>query len=229
MFCLFEASLLSLVARGSAVRKIQQKRSCFVYLRPHFDFKLEDSNLFVKHSSSWWCISTPGLATKGSNILKISSRQTLTNILNLCCDLHLEHSKPIFSPHIPALMMLQKNNELRIEILINSEYITEIVIPQLSELDSDSNWFYFIFNLFLTLQVMMMHHCTKFDFKRLSKLENIHWARQNLGTTYFQYNQPLPPPPPPPPNPSTLLQVEYKRKATTTYDIWTAILHYVTV
>ena len=88
---------LSLAARGSAVRKIQQKWSCFVYLRPHFDLKLEDSNLFVRHSSSWWCINTPSSATKGSTIQKISSGQTLTNILNICCDLHLEHSKPIFS------------------------------------------------------------------------------------------------------------------------------------
>ena len=95
--------------------------------------------------------------------------------------------------------MLQKKFKFRIEILINSEYITETVIPRLfeldSDLDSDSNWFYFIFNLFLTLQVMMMHHCTKFDFKRLSKLENIHWARQNLGTPYFPYTPPPPPPP----------------------------------
>ena len=35
---------------------------------------------------------------KGSAIQKISSRQTLTDILKFCCDLDLEHNNPI-SPY----------------------------------------------------------------------------------------------------------------------------------
>ena len=48
------------------------------------------------HSGSWCCIAIPNLVTKCSGIQKISSRQTYTNILNLCCDLDPERSTPLF-------------------------------------------------------------------------------------------------------------------------------------
>ena len=44
----------------------------------------------------------PGLVTKCSVVQKVDSRQTFTNILNLHCDLDLEHSNPIFPQDIPA-------------------------------------------------------------------------------------------------------------------------------
>jgi len=38
----------------------------------------------------------PSLVTKGSAVQKISSRQTLIDIFNICCDLHLELINPVF-------------------------------------------------------------------------------------------------------------------------------------
>ena len=52
----------------------------------------EDSKaIFLHGTGSWWCITIPCLVTKDSTIQKISSRQTLTEILDLYCDLGLEH------------------------------------------------------------------------------------------------------------------------------------------
>ena len=48
------------------------------------------------HSGSWCCIIIPNLLTKCSVIQKISSGRTITDIFNLCCDLQLERSNPIF-------------------------------------------------------------------------------------------------------------------------------------
>ena len=44
----------------------------------------------------------PGLVTKCSVIPKISSGQTFTDILNLCCDLDLKRSNLIFPQDTPA-------------------------------------------------------------------------------------------------------------------------------
>ena len=54
------------------------------------------TNFSARHSGLWCCKSIPGLATKCSMVQKISSRQTLTNILSLRCDLELGCSNPIF-------------------------------------------------------------------------------------------------------------------------------------
>ena len=56
----------------------------------------------VGHSASWCCSTIPHLVTKCSAIQKISSGQTFINILNLCCDLDLKCSNPIFPQHTPA-------------------------------------------------------------------------------------------------------------------------------
>ena len=50
----------------------------------------------------WCCITIPGLITKCSVVQKISSGQIFINILNLCCDLDLKHSNPIFPLDTPA-------------------------------------------------------------------------------------------------------------------------------
>ena len=47
-------------------------------------------------------INTPSLVTKCSVVQKISSGQTFTNILTLCCDLDLECSNAIFPQDTPA-------------------------------------------------------------------------------------------------------------------------------
>ena len=56
------------------------------------------TNFSTWHSGSWCYITIPSLVTKWSVAQKISSRQTFTNILNLCCDVDLERSSPIFCP-----------------------------------------------------------------------------------------------------------------------------------
>ena len=50
----------------------------------------------ARHTGLWCCITIPGLVTKYSMVQKISTGQTFTNILNLCCDLGLECSNHIF-------------------------------------------------------------------------------------------------------------------------------------
>ena len=61
------------------------------------------NNFFpAQHSGSWCCITEPSLVTKCYVVQKISSRQTFTNILNLCCDLDLQSSNPIFPQDTPA-------------------------------------------------------------------------------------------------------------------------------
>ena len=54
------------------------------------------TNFSAWHFGLWCCITIPGLVTKCSLGQKISSGQTFTDILNVCCDLDLECSNPIF-------------------------------------------------------------------------------------------------------------------------------------
>ena len=54
------------------------------------------TNFPAWHSGLWCCMTIPGSVTKCSVVQKISSRQSVTNILNLGCDLDLECSNPIF-------------------------------------------------------------------------------------------------------------------------------------
>ena len=66
-------------------------------------------NFSAWHSGLWCCFIIPGLVTKCSVVPKISSGQTLTDILNLCCDLDCEHSNPIFPQATPAYDAVQSN------------------------------------------------------------------------------------------------------------------------
>ena len=54
------------------------------------------------HSSLWCCIAIPGLVTKCSMVRQISSGQTFADILNLHCDLDLDHRNLIFPKNTPA-------------------------------------------------------------------------------------------------------------------------------
>ena len=54
------------------------------------------TNFSAWHFALRCCITISGLATKCSVVQKMSSRQTVTNILNHSCDLDLECSNPIF-------------------------------------------------------------------------------------------------------------------------------------
>ena len=60
------------------------------------------TNFPAWHSGLWCCITIPGLVTKCFVVQKLSSRQTFTDIMYLCCDLDLENSNPIFSQNTLA-------------------------------------------------------------------------------------------------------------------------------
>ena len=60
------------------------------------------TNFSAWYSGSWCCITTPCLVAKFSVVQKISPGQTFNNILNLCCNLDLESSNPIFPQDTPA-------------------------------------------------------------------------------------------------------------------------------
>ena len=59
------------------------------------------TNFSAWHSGSWCCMTMPSLITKWSAVQKISG-QTFTDILNLCCDLDMECSNPIFPKNTSA-------------------------------------------------------------------------------------------------------------------------------
>ena len=62
-------------------------------------WRKQQQKISAWHSGSWCCIATPNLILKCSVIQKITSGHTYTDILNLRCDLDLEHSNPIFTQH----------------------------------------------------------------------------------------------------------------------------------
>ena len=67
----------------------------------------QQTNLLAWHSGLWWCITIPSLVTKGWAVEKISSRWPFTGILNLFCDLDLDHNRAIqpFHKTIQLIMM----------------------------------------------------------------------------------------------------------------------------
>ena len=91
---------LSSVGKWSAVQKIY---ICFDYMIPvPLTLKMAPPFFF----STWlWFISPYQiwlLTGKGSSVQKILSRQILTEIVNICCDLDTEHNSLIFSLDTPA-------------------------------------------------------------------------------------------------------------------------------
>ena len=81
----------------------------------------------TEHSGLWCCITTPSLVTKCSVVQKISSRQTFTDILNLCCDLDFECSNPVFHRTL-QLMMLYYWNKFGCKWTSSLEDIVKTVI-----------------------------------------------------------------------------------------------------
>ena len=67
-------------------------------MSPHYDLDLEDSwQISAAHCRSWCWITIQSLVTKYSAVQKTSAGQSFIDILNLCCNLDLESSNPIFS------------------------------------------------------------------------------------------------------------------------------------
>jgi len=70
------------------------------------------------------------LVTKGPAVNTISFGQTVIEILNVCCDLDLEHSNPIFSLDTLAAGIYHQK-KFGCKIIINSEDIVKTVILSL--------------------------------------------------------------------------------------------------
>ena len=67
------------------------KKAYFDYIIRNFNLDLEDSKpIFLKDNLA----HNDASPYQGSALQKISSGQTFTDILKICCDLDLEHNNP---------------------------------------------------------------------------------------------------------------------------------------
>ena len=66
----------------------------------------QQTNLLAWHFGPWCCITIPSLVTEGSAAEEISFRWTVTGILNLFCDLDLDHNRAIKSFHKTIHLMM---------------------------------------------------------------------------------------------------------------------------
>ena len=90
--------------RNQQFRKYNRKSHTLIIWALTVTLTLKIANLFsfLHDTLAHCCITIPNLVTKCSVIQKISSRKTFTDILNLCCDLDLKCSNPIFPQDTPA-------------------------------------------------------------------------------------------------------------------------------
>ena len=128
---------------------------------------------FAWHFGPWCCVTTPSLVTEGSAAEEILSRWTFTGILNLFCDLKLDHNKDIQSFHKTIHLMFSckrfrsSDNILKCHILI----ILSLTVTLTSKTANQSFW--------KTIWLITMHHHTKFGRKRLSSWWDI--IQMNIG------------------------------------------------
>ena len=154
----------------------------FNYMSPHCDHELEDSKpIFLHDTGPWWCIAIPNLVTDSSAVEDILSKWTFTGILNLSCDLGLDHNRAIQSFHKTIQLMLMyhqtkfscKKINSSENILKSNIFMTSFLTVILT-LKSANQSFWKI------IRLVMMHHYTKFGSKRFCNSENItraniHW------------------------------------------------------
>ena len=98
-----------------------------------------------------------------------SSKLTLTETFNLCCDTDLEHSNPIFPLDTSLLMMIYTQIEFGFKRLTGLELMKDIVETLLFWLYRPTLWPWRQYPIFfrLTFRLMVVHHNTKFGYKRL--------------------------------------------------------------
>ena len=84
-----------------------------------------EPSLWPRHSASWCCITIPSLVTNCSTILKIPSRQTFTDSLNLHFDLNAVIQ---FFHRRLQLMMLYNQSKSGCKQTSSLEYIIKTVI-----------------------------------------------------------------------------------------------------
>ena len=86
----------------------------------HCDLDLEDSHTQKKFCMTLWVMILHNHTRFGNKcfvVLKVSSRQTLTNILNLHCDLDLERCNPIFPQNTQAYdAVLSNQGKLQMDL-----------------------------------------------------------------------------------------------------------------
>ena len=110
---------------------------------------------------------------------RISSK--LTETFNLGCDIDLEHSSPTFSLYTSLLMMTYTQTEFGCKRLTGLELIKDVVetsyfdyISLHCDLDLENRIPFFC----MTFRLMVVHHSTKFGYKRL------HTNTQPTGNKY---------------------------------------------
>ena len=108
----------------------------FNYMSPHCDHELEDSKpIFLHDTGPWWCIAIPNLVTDSSAVEDILSKWTFTGILNLSCDLGLDHNRAIQSFHKTIQLMLMYHQ-------------TKFICTRISSSEDRKSYFDY-----------MIHHC----------------------------------------------------------------------
>ena len=105
---------------------------------------------------------------------------TNAETLNLCCDLDLQHRYPIFWQNIPVnddtlsnyvwLLKYQqfKQNSRKAYFLLIWAFTVTLTLKTANQ------------SFCMTLQVMKMHHYTKFGYKRFKGSQNISWTNTKI-------------------------------------------------
>ena len=87
-----------MVTNGSAVKKMEYKQLYFDYMNPNCDLAPEaGTSIFLHELRLTIMHHRIEFGHNGSVVQKILAGQTITDNLNLRCDLDLEHSNPAFS------------------------------------------------------------------------------------------------------------------------------------
>ena len=113
----------------------------------------------------WWCITVVSLVTEGTAVEEISSRWTFPGILNLFCDLDLDHNRAIQSFHktIQLMMMCHQPaakgsvaKKTQKEVIL---WLYDLSLWPWPTLKAANQSFW------NTIRLIMMHHNTKFSNK----------------------------------------------------------------
>ena len=140
---------------------------------------LENSKSIFLHDTLTHNDASPyqGLITKGSAVEEILSRYIFTGILNLFCDLDLDHNRAIQSFHktIQLLMMCHQSKfsckriSSSDNILKSHIFILSLTVTLILKTANQSFW--------KTIWLIMMHHHAKFGYtKQFSNSEKIIWT-----------------------------------------------------
>ena len=160
--------------KGLQYRRCDRKTLLPDYVSLHYDPELP-----ACHSGPWWCITIPSLVTftKGSAVEEILSMGTFNGILNLFCDLNLDHNRVIQSFHktiqLKTVCHQTKSSCKRIS---SSEDILQSHILIIWSFTVILALKMVIKSFWKTIWLIMMHHHTKFGTKRSSESEDIIWT-----------------------------------------------------